>query len=403
MARRRRRKGGSGRPQQQHKRHSNRNDPGRGSTLSTGARVGQTIGRALGGFAQKALGRIFGVGEYEETLANEVGVPVEELASGETPEVNSLVEPVSSDVAVPMMHSDKEGSVRIVRREFVGIIEIEDDPRATNYKVTPSDANMFPWLNGIAHAFQQWSVLGFAAEYVPTSGFAVGNDSAALGQVAMAFRYNVAEDPDSFPHESLTGMLNMNGSTSCSPAACGVCYMECDPTLTNQFTRFIANEPLTGAYSQQNFEAAELMVLTVGAQNLSAQACGQLWITYEIVLHQPRPINPTPALDAWYMDPVFAPFLPVYRKLVYYSTFSGPIDPALYPLVRGEIDRLRDALANPAAKAARRVAETRLGIKVEQQADHRPAEIEKFLGNLKQTPLFKAVHAEEFVDVVDTV
>jgi len=326
---------------------------GRGSSLSTGARIGQKIGGALGGMAQHAIGTIFGAGEYQESLGAEIGVPGGEIASGGEPSVNSLVEPVSKDQVVPMMHSDMEGSVRIVRREFVSTINIQDDASEYNFKITPSDVNTFPWLSSLSRNWQQWSVLGLAAEYVPTSGYAVGDTNAALGQVAMAFKYNVNENGGQWPESSLQGMLNMNGSTSCSPAAPGVCYMECAPEMQNQAVRFVlTDESVVGSnYSFQNYFAANLLIHTEGAQNSLAFQAGQLWLTYEICLMQPRPRDPTSQL--WYMNEHYTKYYTILQRHNLLSTFSGPGSPLDMIVVETELERLASLLRTPDALQAR--------------------------------------------------
>jgi hypothetical protein len=232
------------------------------------------------------------LGEYQESLAGELGVQPNEIAMGESPGVNSLVSPVSSNT-VPQMHI-KEGCVRIARREFIATIDIRDAGLTRSYAINPG-RRFFPWMHSVARNFQQFQFLGFAAEYVPTSGYAVASTNAALGQVAMCFNYNTIKENfvASWPLTDLAGLLNMSGSVSTSPAAPAACYMECDPAMSNQPVRFVWDESegadLSLFYSQQNLDAADLLIRTEGAQNLTPFQAGQLWFTYEVLLMQPRP------------------------------------------------------------------------------------------------------------------
>lgn len=269
----------------------------RSSKASTGARIGSTLGSLLGGAIHRGIGRIFGRGEYRTALANHVGV--EELAENDTPEVNSLVSPVSSDsipeFGLKPMSMDSEGSIRIVRREFIDLIRIGSSDTTRTFSVNPGYAGVFPWLSGVARSWQQYALIGAAFEYIPTSGFAVGSESAALGYVAMAPIYNVMRNPGDWPFENLQGLLNYNGSVSGSPAAASTCYIECDPSQGNQANRFVYPGdygPLP--HSRQNYDFAQLVVSTGGAQTEPGNTfvAGQLWITYEIVLHQPRTLDP---------------------------------------------------------------------------------------------------------------
>lgn len=250
----------------------------------------------LGGMAHKALGRIFGRGEYKEALAAHIGHESEAIMESATPEVNSLVAPVSSNDTVPIMHMDQEGTVRITRREFIRTIAISDVPENYEFNINPGRINDFPWLHAMARNFQQYAFIGFATEYVPTSGFAVGSSNAALGFVSMAYLYNVIYDSAGvWPTISPQGILNTNGAMSCSPAAPGTCYMECDPKMSNQPVRFVYTEDpgnLSLFYSEQNLDAARLVIRTEGSQSGELFTCGQIWFTYEILLMQPRPQNP---------------------------------------------------------------------------------------------------------------
>jgi len=273
----------------------------------------------LGGFAQKKIGRIFGMGEYKEALANEIGTSSDQIREGNAPEVNSLVAPLSTNELVPVMHHDAEGTIRITRREFVGTIDIRTSGSTQRYIIEPGNAVAFPWLNTMAKNFQQYAFLGFAAEYVPTSGFAVGNDvgNAALGQVAMAFKYNVTEDPGAWPVSDLAGILNMNGSVSGSPAAASSCYMECDPSMTNQPVKYVKTGETLANYSDQNYDSGVLIVRTEGAQDPFPFQCGQLWFTYEIALFNPRPQDPALLLEDEYSE--------LLRELHYLQEFAGPM------------------------------------------------------------------------------
>jgi hypothetical protein len=281
----------------------------------------------LGGFAQKKLGRIFGMGEYKQALANEIGSEPDAIRESNAPEVNSLVAPLSTNDLVPLMHHDSEGTIRITRREFIGTVDIRTSGSTQRYIIEPGNAVAFPWLNTLAKNFQQYAFLGLAAEYVPTSGFAVGNDvgNAALGQVAMAYKYNVTEDPGAWPVSDLAGILNMNGSVSGSPAAPSSCYMECDPSMTNQPVKYVKTDETLANYSDQNYDSAILIVRTEGAQDPFPFQCGQLWFTYEIALFNPRPQDPALLLDDEYSE--------LLRELHYLQEYAGPMsDRELYRL-----------------------------------------------------------------------
>ena len=232
------------------------------------------------------------------------------------------------------MGMDHEGTVTITRREFIKTIEIQEGTTIYLNQINPGYEGTFPWLSGFARSWQQYRFKGLAVEYVPTSGFAVGNTNAALGQIAMAFKYNVVESGGGWPIFDLPGLLNMNGSVSMSPAAPGTCYMECKPEMSNQPTRFVyTGEPLYPAIStplsQQNFDAANLLILTQGAQNQTRFQAGQLWVTYHVELYQPRTVNPTP-------PPVeVSPAEKLAREYAILCSYTGPFDPEALIKIEG--------------------------------------------------------------------
>jgi len=196
----------------------------------------------------------------------------------------------------------------------------------------------------VATSFQQYSLLGLAYEYVPTSGAAVSGTSAALGQIAMTFKYDVS-NPGGWP-DTLSGILNMQGSTSCSPAAPGTCYMECNPRLSNQLVRFVETESSTyTGMSTQNFIAADFILQSSGAQTTTTTfQAGQLWVTYEVLLFNPRPIDPTPSLSDM-------PCMKDYRVLVEryqaLSSSSGPFTFEQYVIWDSEIRRIWAEFGTP--------------------------------------------------------
>lgn len=309
--------------------------------------IGATIGGFLGNAAETGIRTIFGMGEYTEALGNELGVPGNSISTNEAPDVNSLVRPVNSTV-VRHMHTNTEGCIRITRREFVQPILIQDNATVFELSIEPSKTGTFPWLSGVAESWQQYQVLGLAAEYVPTSGAAVSNNSGALGQVVMAFKYDVTEAPNSYPNNSLQGMLNQSGAVSTSPAAPSTCFMECDPELTNQFTRFIRRPAsAVNAYSEQNFDAAKLMILTQGAQNPTDKQAGQLWLTYDIILFHPTTVGPAPLSAKVLSDPIYTKFQVIWEKLNELTCHSGPYTQDEFIARQSMIAVLRSQLSAP--------------------------------------------------------
>lgn len=311
------------------------------ATGNIGSQIGSSLGGMLGNFAQKGLGRLFGMGEYKEALSNHLGVEASEIGESEAPAVNSLVEPLSSNEVVPLMHQDSEGTVRVCRRELVELISIQKDVQQFNIKINPGLNEDFPWLSSMARSFQMYAFTGIAYEYVPTSGYSVSSDSAALGQVTMAPSYNPTVSGGSWPSGNIKGLANMSGAVSGSPAAPSVCYIECDPTQTKNPIRYILNETTTttGLMSLADYNLGVLLLETEGAQATTSFQCGQLWVTYEVLLYQPRPVNPAPALIGY-----LGKWAIIVEKLVTLLNETGPFTSEQLIICNGEIRRLESML-----------------------------------------------------------
>jgi hypothetical protein len=183
-----------------------------------------------------------------------------------------------------------EGCTRVVRREFVtditsGVGALEETRK---YPIDPSFSQTFPWLNGIALHYQKYTVLGLCAEYIPTSGYAVGTSSAALGTVNACFRYDVmdATSPTYGDYTVKKAILGCEGAVSSSPAAGWILPLECADDSTVVPVHLMHNNDTTFSGAQTQFyRAGDLWLTATGSQ--SEFTCGELWLTYDIVLMDP--------------------------------------------------------------------------------------------------------------------
>lgn len=303
------------RRQKRHNRRSRVKAPSHG--------VGATLGAKLGSWAEKGIGRLFGFGEYQQALEKHVGGSV--ITPEESPQMNSIVAPLSSNDLVPVMHEYGEGSIVVRRREFVTNVDIATDEKLKTFQVNPGStsgmggATLFPWLSEIAPSYQTFQISGLSIEYVPLSGYAVGSESAALGTVGIAFVYdNISDNSSEWPYTTFQSLLNLSGAVSGTPATPMSCYLECDPTTRLRNAQLVRTHQTIADpnYSRQDYDYAALAIRTGGSQNASTAICGQIWVTYDMWLHLPRIPDPFPGTVLDYIDPVWQPLLLDLRNLL---------------------------------------------------------------------------------------
>ena len=85
------------------------------------------------------------------------------------------------------------------------------------------------------------------------------------------------------------------------------CYLECDPATKLRNAQLVRTHRSISDpdYSRQDYDYADLAIRTGGSQNTDAATCGQLWVTYEIVLHAARVPDPNTDNIIQYIDPVW--------------------------------------------------------------------------------------------------
>jgi hypothetical protein len=229
---------------------------------------------ALAGAAAKGISSITGQGDYTE-IPNTLGV-----------RSNTLMGLQSSQV--PYMHTDGSGAVRVKHREYIGDINMT----ATNFVTNPIPINAgntgcFPWLaRGLSKSFEQYKIMGMIFEFKSTSADSLSSVTPALGTVMMGTQYNVVNSP--FPDKQ--SLLNHQWSTSSKPSESFVHCIECEPNQTPIAPLYIRQvEQVPGvAYDARLYDHARLEIATSGGSSPTLYPCGELWVTYDIILFKPR-------------------------------------------------------------------------------------------------------------------
>lgn len=262
-----------GRARRRRPRESRRKRKPRGPTKQVG--IGSSIGSVLGNFAERGIRSLFGSGDYS----------VEARTAGYETAANSMIEPVSAEQVPLFADSSKHhGAVTVRHREYIQDISSGTTalPAAQEFIISPRDATTFPWLSTIARNFEQWIPLGIVFEFVSTAGSAINGTSAALGDVNFATQYNSAAPL--FINKSQ--LLNHFYSSSAATNANLMHAVECSPDDTPILPRYLDTEDFK-IPTDPRLDALGIFQY-IGTGSPGAYICGQLWITYEIVLLKPK-------------------------------------------------------------------------------------------------------------------
>jgi hypothetical protein len=246
-----------------------------------GESIGRKLGGALGNFAGRKFRSLFGSGDYHE----------EHEKSGLDLEANSIVQPMTA-AQVPLMGaapSTYHGAVMVQHREYILDVQIGAVNAFSNYRLNPANDLLFPWLHTLAENFEQWIPVGLVFEFVSTCGNAVSSTQTNLGDVNMATQYDTTIQP----FTTKSQLLNNFYATSAASSQNLMHAIECSPTDTPFHPMFIHSDANPAVPTDPRLQDLGIFtVLTGGAQSGTAFTCGQLWISYEIILLKPKIYRP---------------------------------------------------------------------------------------------------------------
>lgn len=233
----------------------------KGSFAAAGGALGGPVGSAAGA----ALSTISGYGDYvvsHNTITKTGG---------------------SGAVDIVPKFSGRGGvdsNVRITHREYIGEVTAPEGTgfNVTQYAITPTNADLFPWLAAFAKKFQRWKLHGMVFYYKSTS-----TDYNNNGIIAMTVNY----DPADPRYISMQGMMNSKFAVSTKPSMNLAAPVECAPSESPQAGYFIEHGVQTlGAEMRQTCKG----MLNVGTDGLSVPPgtkVGQLYVTYDIEMMYP--------------------------------------------------------------------------------------------------------------------
>jgi hypothetical protein len=223
-------------------------------------------GATLGAAAGNLISKITGFGDYQ--------ISHNTLANGTNAET------------VPTFSAQSDG-VRIKHREYVAdIIGNTTFQTQLDAGITPTSFELFPWLSQVAVNFETFRFEGLVFEYRSTSEFSTTNP--ALGTILMCGIYDV--NKPLFTNKQ--ALESYEYAVSIKPNMNAMMPIECRPS--SQVLKNLLTGPQPAGTDKQFYALANLQVAAQGQP--SAYTCGELWVTYDVLLQKPR-IDPSPFLN----------------------------------------------------------------------------------------------------------
>lgn len=241
-----------------------------------------SLGRTLLKGAGTALGGLLGF----PSVGSSVGNFVSDIVGLGEYKVNSNSLMRSSNSIPSFTHS--EDSIVVSHREYICDVNSSIDFRSTSYNITPSNAQLFPWLEPMSKQYEQYEFQGLVFAFNSTSGQAIASTNNALGTVILATEYDVSRPP--FSSKSM--MENYEYSTSAPPSSPMLHPIECNPKLDIVNSRYL-NGPFRLPDTLDDNIAENLKILgrlQLATQGMQADNInvGELWATYKVKFMKPR-------------------------------------------------------------------------------------------------------------------
>lgn len=218
-------------------------------------RLGGALGNGLSDFFS---GKLFGSGAYK-------------LAGGNT----------SWDTTnqVPSMHSSAD-SIILSHKEYIGDVS-SSTAFTTQFTldINAGNESTFPYLAGIASAFQEYRFKGLVFEFKSTSADALNSTNTALGTIGLVCNYRSDKPLATTKVEAANEMW----SVDTKPSLNAYLPVECNPKETPMNVAYIGYPPTTA--DSKFYDLGRLQVYSVGSQ--AAAVVGELWATYEVELMKP--------------------------------------------------------------------------------------------------------------------
>jgi len=244
------------------KRKAKKRSGGGGGWWKTLKSVGETVGPLLGKAAMTAL---TGFGDYTVDTNSVSAAATDGKLGGQIPIV------------------ENSHCTNIIRhKEYLGPVNGNTIPFGieAEYPINPGLVKTFPWLANIANCYTRYRLRGAVVCYEPLASDYT--TAGSLGFVAIGTQYNPL-DP---VFTNKIDMLNHEFSSECKPSKSMVHPIECAKSQMSISEYFLRSEDPPAGADLRFYDLGKITIATGG--NPVTTQIGDLWITYEVELYQPR-------------------------------------------------------------------------------------------------------------------
>jgi len=163
----------------------------------------------------------------------------------------------------------------IVRREFIADVLGSTTTRINNYQINPG-LSLFPWLAGIARAYDLYRFTRFRIDYV------THDTSQDKGKLVLSFDPN----PDDPVPTTIARLENFETRAVNTPWANN--YVDVPVADLNRLPKFMIRDALV----PNSLTTYDLGSLSVGvAGTLDSALIGEIWFDYEVQFWAPQPLE----------------------------------------------------------------------------------------------------------------
>lgn len=174
-----------------------------------------------------------------------------------------------------------DGQVRVRHREFVrDIVSVGAAYAATRIEINPGNLQLFAWLQSLALSYESYIFKSLSFEFESTSS------TTDRGTVMMGIDFDASDAPPSGKQE----LMAIHGATRSNVWSHQCCNASAKDLRKFGVQRYVRSaEPPSGSTDIKTYDVGNFYIATQGTSNSEV---GELYVTYDVVLHTPQPAGP---------------------------------------------------------------------------------------------------------------